>query len=271
MFDFFKKKKAPKTPLIEIWTQYGGLENIDLVRPSWGFQKSHLPDWWKAGPSMLAPANASMFEKTKAGTYKSCPGMLDFFKDCVVLPMWTDVVIAANKETGDWAFKCSMDAFKIEIHDNAQFLNHTPSWIQNGSVQVFKFPCPWLMKTPPGYSVLQLPMFYHFDRNFTVMAGTIRTDIYHEINQQVLFHITDNDQINPDTNMYETMIKAGTPLSMYIPFKREEYDLDIRDSTKEDYTAHMASRCAKLTFQQGYKTILQKQQKNKEEAEGTLG
>ena len=69
MFDFFKKKKAPKTPLIEIWTQYGGLENIDLVRPSWGFQKSHLPDWWKAGPSMLAPANASMFEKTKACNY----------------------------------------------------------------------------------------------------------------------------------------------------------------------------------------------------------
>ena len=153
MFDFFKKKKAPKTPLIEIWTQYGGLENIDLVRPSWGFQKSHLPDWWKAGPSMLAPANASMFEKTKAGTYKSCPGMLDFFKDCVVLPMWTDVVIAANKETGDWAFKCSMDAFKIEIHDNAQFLNHTPSWIQNGSVQVFKFPCPW----PVSYTHLTLP------------------------------------------------------------------------------------------------------------------
>tara|TARA_B100000959_G_scaffold249648_1_gene277559 strand:- start:283 stop:1107 length:825 start_codon:yes stop_codon:yes gene_type:complete len=271
VFNIFKKFKEPEKPLIEVWTQYGGLEKIDLVRPVWS-AKDHMPKWWKKGPSQIADQAASMFEKTQAGTYKSCPGIQDFFKDCLILPMWTDVIIAADGK-GDWAFKCSMDSFKIELHDNNQFLNHVPPWLQDVSIQVFKFPCPWLIKTPPGYSVMQLPMFYHFDRNFQTMAGVIRTDIYHEINQQVCMMLTpENAKPHPDTNMHEIMIKAGTPMSMYIPFKREEYDLDIRDSTKDDYNEHMTSRCAKLTFQQGYRTILQKQQTNQQkDAEGTLG
>ena len=197
MFNIFKKFKEPEKPLIEVWTQYGGLEKIDLVRPVWS-AKDHMPKWWKKGPSQIADQAASMFEKTQAGTYKSCPGIQDFFKDCLILPMWTDVIIAADGK-GDWAFKCSMDSFKIELHDNNQFLNHVPPWLQDVSIQVFKFPCPWLIKTPPGYSVMQLPMFYHFDRNFQTMAGVIRTDIYHEINQQVCMMLTpENAKPHPD-------------------------------------------------------------------------
>ena len=40
MFNFFKKKEEPKKPLIELWTQYSGLENVDLVDQHGGSKKA---------------------------------------------------------------------------------------------------------------------------------------------------------------------------------------------------------------------------------------
>jgi hypothetical protein len=56
------------------------------------------------------------------------------------------------------------------------------------------------------------------------MPGVIDTDIYHEINQQVLYH----------GNGQEVTIKKGDPFVMYIPFKREKNDYSIRYQTSQD-------------------------------------
>ena len=264
MFNFFKKKKSPKKPLIEIWSQYRGLEEIDLIRPVWGM-KNHLPDWFDKMPRMMSDSE-SLFDKVKPGTIKTCPGLAEFFSEAVIIPLWTDTILACDSE-GNYKFASSArdqiehTQFNWEMHGFGQMLQHAPSWVKEETSCIFKATCPWLIKTPPGYSVMQLPMFYHFNRNWTVMPGVIRSDIYHEMNQQVMLH----------TKHEETMIRAGTPLAMYVPFRREEYDFEVRESTSEDFKSHMTARLSKLTFQQGYRSILQKQQKNIEDAKGTLG
>ena len=58
------------------------------------------------------------------------------------------------------------------------------------------------------------------------MAGTIRTDIHHQINQQLM--ITKKD------HPYEFTIKRGDPLAIYIPYKRQKFDYSHRYATKED-------------------------------------
>ena len=91
---------------------------------------------------------------------------------------------------------------------------------------VFKFISPWNLITPKGYSVLQLPMFYHFSNDFSVLPGIIHTDTHHELNQQILYHGEGK----------EIFIRRGTPLVQYIPFKRSKYNITTRDSTVEDLT-----------------------------------
>jgi hypothetical protein len=87
---------------------------------------------------------------------------------------------------------------------------------------VLKLNCPWFVRTDPGYSVLQLPMVYEFEPRFTVMAGAIRSDKHHHIHQQVMVHSTDS-----------FIVERGTPLAMYVPFKRERFDFSVKEATPE--------------------------------------
>jgi hypothetical protein len=70
---------------------------------------------------------------------------------------------------------------------------------------------------------MQLPMFYNFNGDFSVMPGVIDTDIHHIINQQVVYH-GDGEEI---------FIKKGTPIAQYIPFKRSSYTATSQAFTPE--------------------------------------
>lgn len=200
----FKKRK----PLIQFVSTIEGLETIQecLPRPT----KGYIPDWFKAVPSF-------------GHTVKACPSFPDFFSQGFVVPMWMDSTIEYNSQTNNWVSDSYAPFW--DSHRNDQFLDYVKPYMQGRETQfVFKANCPWRIITPPGYSVLQLPLFYHFNQEFSVLPGIIDTDIHHEINQQVLYH-GNGDPIKID---------RGTPFVMYIPFKRTKYDLEIRYQTEKD-------------------------------------
>ena len=70
--------------------------------------------------------------------------------------------------------------------------------------------------------MLQLPMFWHFNPNFTVAPGVIWTDIHHEINQQMMFH-----------KKGRIRLERGTPLAQYIPIRRETIPHAVTNETPE--------------------------------------
>lgn len=200
----FKKSK----PLIEFISTIEGLETIQecLPRPT----KGYVPDWFKAVPNL-------------AHTVKACPSFPDFFSQGFVLPMWMDTTIRYDDVEDTWFGDSNMPFW--DAHKNDQFINFAKPYIQGNEANfVFKANCPWRLITPPGYSVLQLPLFYHFNQEFSVLPGIIDTDIHSEINQQVLYHGKGKT----------VSIPRGTPLAMYVPFKRTKYDLEVRYQTEQD-------------------------------------
>ncbi len=186
-----------KSDKIQFISTYEGLETIEecLPRPA----KHFIPDWFKNIPSQVEDAV----------TVKYCPSFPDYFSQGYILPMWTDVKL---KSDGDyWSWESSHENTKWDIHPNKQFLSYTDASFSGTPGQfVFKAYCPWMIITPPGWSVLQLPLFYHFNSEWSVLPGIIDTDRYHYINQQVLYH----------GNGETVTIKSGTPFVAYIPFKR---------------------------------------------------
>jgi hypothetical protein len=116
--------------------------------------------------------------------------------------------------------------FKWTSHPNIQFLNYVNAGIEGRPARfVFKAHNPWRIITPPGYSVLQLPLFYHFNPDITVLPGIIHTDIHHEANLQILYH----------SDSPELFLKRGFPMVQYIPFKRnEKFELSVRDASLVD-------------------------------------
>ena len=246
MINWFKKKERPK---ITFWPKVPGLEEITPVKP----HIKSIPSWyrripmWTYGESSLNKDNDPKINKQfqeeyddpmipswkkqtniKAATVRKCPAIQDYWKTGYVVPMWSDVhlEIQENKDQvmDDYKWETPSDEFKIDLHHNDQFIKHlTKKEKENSGIKfIWKFVCPWFCKTPPGYSVLQLPMTYEVENEFKVLPGIIDTDIHHEINQQVAVY-----------RYGQITIKRGTPLCMYIPFKREEFDFACIAETPE--------------------------------------
>lgn len=206
MVMFNKSKK----PLVSFISTVYGLTQIEECRPK--PLKAFLPEWWKDMP-------------TSGNTVKNCPSFPDFFSKGYVVPMWTDVTFSYNEIIDTWSADVSSPHLqKWDIHTTQQFVKYKKPRTQGkeGNI-IFKAMSPWRLITPPGYSVWQMPLFYHFNEKYSVLPGIIDTDIMHETNLQILYHAEGN----------EVTILRGEPMVAYVPFKRENFDLSVEELTEE--------------------------------------
>jgi hypothetical protein len=204
-----------KSDKIQFISTVKGLESIEecLPRPA----KHFIPKWFKDIPS------------SAIGTVKDCPSFPDYFSQGYIIPMWSDVTLKKNKDGWEWF--SSSSKIKWDTHLDPQFLDYTIANFNGIDGQfVFKAESPWRVITPPGWSVFQLPLFYHFNQQWSVLPGIIDTDIHHEINQQVLYH--GNGEV--------VKISAGDPFVLYIPFKRSnKLKHKIRYQNKKDIASFL--------------------------------
>jgi len=202
--------KFGKSDKIQFISTVEGLESIEecLPKPA----KHFIPEWFKNIPNDVV------------GTVKVCPSFPDYFSQGYIIPMWSDVTFKKDKDSWEW--NSSSSKTKWDTHLDTQFLDYTIAKFNGIDGQfVFKANCPWRIITPPGWSVFQLPLFYHFNKEWSVLPGIIDTDIHHEINQQVLYH-GDGEKVK---------ISVGDPFVLYIPFKRSnKLKHEIRYQNKKD-------------------------------------
>jgi hypothetical protein len=201
-----------KSDKIQFISTIEGLESLPeyLPKPA----KSFIPEWFKNIPSSIENVT----------TVKNCPSFPDYFSQGYIIPMWCDVKLNSNGDSWSWNTPSSLVSW--DVHGNEQFLDYTKTNFHGVEGQmVFKAICPWRIITPPGWSVLQLPLFYHFNQDWSILPGVLDTDIHHEVNQQVLYH----------GNGRDVTINSGDPFVLYIPFKRsEKLKKEIRYQNKED-------------------------------------
>jgi len=196
---------------IEFVSTLEGLDKIEKCRPKPA--KSFIPDWFKNIPS------------SDYRTVKICPSFPDYFSLGYIMPMWTDTYLTYDPENimHEWATENNMP---FQIHGNNQFIDYVDPYLQGVKGKfVFKSVCPWEVITPPGWSVLQLPLYYHFNRQWSVLPGVVDTDIVHQLNHQILYY-GDGETIK---------IKQGDPLVLYVPFKRDSrLGYEVRYQTEKD-------------------------------------
>lgn len=199
-----------KSDKIQFISTVEGLESIEKTLPKPA--KYFIPEWFKN-----IPLSSSM-------SVKKCPSFPDYFSQGYIIPMWSDVLLKQKDDKYEWLV--SSNVFDWDIHTNDQLIDYKKTSFNGVEGQfVFKANCPWRIITPPGWSVLQLPLFYHFNQEWSVLPGVIDTDIHSEINQQVLYHGNGNPII----------IKSGDPFVLYIPFKRSnKLKHEVRYQTPEE-------------------------------------
>ena len=186
--------------------------------------KEYAPEWYKNIKTNDTMPHEYFEYKSKVKTIKSCPSFVDVMKEGYVLLAHCDMILDYNSETEEhswaiaytWKNEISFDK-PIETHGNQQMVNFLPA--ASNIKHVFKLNMPYVIKTEKGYSCRQIPMPYYFNPDWHISYGVLETDKVHEVNLQINF-TTDKKQI---------VIKKGTPMCVYIPFKRDDYSLEVID------------------------------------------
>lgn len=215
--------KVIDTPTLKFISMIEGLTFVPdaLPKPSQKF----IPQWWKNLPY---EPSAHSLDTSVAGNIKTCPSFIDYFTKGFMMPMWTDMILKYSPETNEWRYKTSDKRFTVDYHSNEQYLDFVEhKFLGDNTYFVFKLLSPWKIITPKGYSTLQLPATYHFNDDFSVMTGVRDTDIYHNLNIQLLIH-------SPNKEIF---IPRGTPLAHFFPYKRLEETLEVleyKDSSDND-------------------------------------
>lgn len=200
------KKKEPAT--IEFWSTVAGIENI--APPELAIKC--LPDWIKTMPGNHEGAGRSE-------TARQCPAFVDYFKQGYVLKLWCDLKLDI-REDGSYFYETPNNQWEFSNHGNQQYIDYMPQ--ANKYSMVLKAMSPWRMRTTKGWSVMQLPMFYNYNNDFEVLPGIFDTDIHFDTTPQLCFH-----------KYGVHYLERGTPLCMFVPFKREEIKGKISPLTTE--------------------------------------
>lgn len=187
--------------------------------------KNMLEIWPHPQPaSRFIPEEYKKLERFKSNnlhtpTVKTCMPFLDsltagyiipFDQDYLVDPVETDfTIVPANREQSDFGF-----------HNQAQL---PKEWKKTTGENAGKFHNKWLIKTPPGYSCLFLPVINQQNENFTPIAGIVDTDnFYSPVNFPIILH---------KKGTFE--IKKGDPIVTVIPFKRDNWKMELKKQEEE--------------------------------------
>lgn len=229
----FKKKQKP---VIEFISKIPFLKDVEGVSPVPA--NKFIPDWW-----FDTPYSINQHEKyfSDSRTVRQCPAFPDLFHTGYILPMWADTTLYFNSNTKQWRWRCgnSPSPFKINFFEPHQFTNTASYDLKSmNATAIFQFENPWTIRASEGYSLFQFPLFYHNNKDFSVLPG-----IYDSYSAE-----TDKLEIAYFEDDKEILIKRGTPLVHYIPYKKEKVELIVRDETEEDKKIYQKKQIERATM-----------------------
>lgn len=162
-----------------------------------------VPEWLKAMPVVGEKQPERMLKSVK-----SCPPFLEAMTCGYIIPLAADIKLTVDRE----------GQFRGEASDVDILRFHFAGQVQGAPFERFpvvKILSPWLMRTPPGYSTMFLPLVNRFETRLIPLAGLVETDLfYRNVNFPAVLTIA------PGTTL---ALPKGTPLVQVIPIKRDEF------------------------------------------------
>jgi len=173
--------------------------------------RKNIPEWFKhLQPKMKDPSKDGP-GPMGSSTIKRCPPFLDAMSIGWTIPLVADISITTNEDASGLDYSWKFPYTMIENHIEPQIKGH-PGLPK----PPIKFINHWLIKVPPGWSVLFVPPLNRPNPHFECLSGLVDCDGYFEyVNFPAMFN----------TPNWEGILEAGTPLVQAIPIKRDIFDI----------------------------------------------
>lgn len=213
--------------------------------------KKIIPDWYKemdlyrAGVDPMDAKQAVESGSTTPLTVKGCPPVLDYLTSGYMLLAHSDTLITPqlpeDKEgIKNWYWRSN--AANVSAHSHSQ----CPIKINGFKNEYFKWSNPWVIKTPKGYSCYFYQPEFFLETRFKFFPGIVDTDGYNSEAVHFPGVILSNEPF---------VIKAGTPIMVVFPFKREDWSSKARLLTENE--KHRINPVYAF-LEKGYKTLFHK-------------
>lgn len=205
--------------------------------------KKVVPEWYKNLESYRGNEKKPMGQGQSSATIKRCMPVFDALSAGYIIFSYTDIYVSV-KDNVHW-YEWPM-AEPLQFHPIDQAPNHPSAYGQNFP----KWINPWAIKTPKGYSCLFIPPV-HRESSFAIFEGIVDTDTY-DNNVNFPFAMK-----NPS---FEGLIPAGTPIAQVIPFKRDNWKMELGGKKELEHLKNTDS-LLKRRFFDSYKDLF-RQPKN---------
>lgn len=168
------------------------------------------------------------------GPATSCPGITDFLKSGYILPAWTDFLL--SYEYGDLNIKWFSGNNPI---NSGKITNDRINGMSDDILPnyggFFKFETPWMISTPKGYSCMLIHPEWHRENKFRTSFGILHTDNSIPSTISWFFEVNGNSFREDDIISQKTVIQKGTPIIQVIPFKRQNFQMELNYLNKNDF------------------------------------
>lgn len=217
------------------------LEGVEEIKPIPA--KASIPEWFKKVPITFS-------KNLRSRSIKACLPVLDSITAGYLLRLPQDIVIQENIEKDEEGNLKTFISFGLEdnqyiyargLNLNGNAEQHSLEQVggkdsfyakKTGKIAVPKILNPFKIKTPPGYSCLFIPPMHRETNDIIqILPGIVDTDLFPQhVNFPFHFNADRNQNIN-------TVLKMGMPYVQVIPFKRDEWKMNVNYKFKETNSA----------------------------------
>jgi hypothetical protein len=173
---------------------------------------------YKAIPEYFKKIKPQSDSHPMNGTVKRCIPFLDAMSVGFVIPLWCDVFVVAKDGSMSVDFPPNFpQPDTLGSHALAQIPSHPLAEKPYGDL-LMKWINPWVIETDDGVSCMFTSPLNHIETRFKLMDGVVDTDTYYN-HVNFPFVWTGGDG--------EFFIPKGTPLVQVVPFRRQQFALEI--------------------------------------------
>ena len=167
----------------------------------------------------------------------TCPALTTLFDTGWVMTCPADFLIKQDGKGEDfgWLSQVMFDTggptyVKAHVKEQTEGMRNLVNPHAPVSDTVVKLELPWRVQAHKDIVFLQIPVPYWDEDRFSVPTGIVDPAYSYEVNLQMFWHAIEEG---------EYLIKAGTPLAVWIPIERkylsnDEYDVIIESANDED-------------------------------------
>lgn len=215
------KNPFKKQPIMEFFCHPNDYGVVHEPKPAGKF----MPEWYKKIPQVISDGRSDRDQfGANSFTAKKCMPMLDCMTMGYIIPLCGDLTVRSNHDCSTIEVTNPPDFTVCDFHDIRQLGEKTAPGFP---APPLKFINPWIVKTAPGWSTLFIAPINAMNPHFTCLTGLVDTDTYpKEVNFPAVWH----------TPHFDGVLKAGTPLVVAIPIKRDPLwkKWDVRVMTREE-------------------------------------